>query len=612
MTMDATGADHHNAEYYVNRAALQGSVLAIPIALHPGEDIRGAVVRAVHANAFLNTEVVPQLARSRSFRSVGALHESADADELRKLVNVLGVDSDAGDVDELLSRERLRGRDWVRFSGMDIRRAHVLNGRRVAPRSLKLNPWLKATWSLRPFDFDLDTMELLLDHCPACNRKLGWSKALGVCFCDKCHLDGDPMLGRVDLRQFPQEIVEVGDVEALAFVASLISPEMQAGQYRLHDDLSELSRSELFHLIVKVAAGLRGLPWRHSLACADIAKGARAILDWPNSFDDLLDLSRPSRHQRGSGVRWIDSLHLDFTFSLSVRTILRQRLDQRLTKRVLDRSTRRTELPPLRNSTKTSAGHMFTLTATPRPPDAAHLALEIMRRSPDCRRWAKQLGLPIPWLVDFHQAGLFPEWSTIKKGKRPEPLECELQTKVMEIASKSVPRGTISLHSTVLSLGHSDGKNWLAVLVAVLNGSIQVFDAGGSAPLLQRLFCGAESAILVRECLHSQPSQSSILTMNQGDVALALGKPRGVVRDLSKHGFIPENPDGHHVSKLRRDWMFLSEILDLARLAGQIESGQIRYSLINSNIAREKAGDVTLWSRSGVTEFLSLPAWWKL
>ena len=171
-----------------------------------------------------------------------------EPDAVDELARVLGTD-----------REGLvplfhptNGRGTIDFFGVTIRAIHRESKlRRVSPRALKLSPHVRAVWHLRPFSFDPATKERLLSECPVCSKPLGFSVTKGVAFCDHCVAPGrfGELWPSVDLRDFPQPLVEVEDLEALDFVTGLVDPEPAVRRVfkpALHGDLAAFDRGELF------------------------------------------------------------------------------------------------------------------------------------------------------------------------------------------------------------------------------------------------------------------------------------------------------------------------------------------------------------------------------
>lgn len=146
----------------------------------------------------------------------------------------------------------------VDFFGVKIRFHYREKAvRRVSPRALSLAAYHRAIWELRPFTFDPQTRERLLDTCPVCSQKLGWLKALGPTMCDHCIDErGFPS---VDLRDFPQPNVEVEDEEALDFVTGLVDPDLKrkaAARRLLPDWWAKYPNGDLFETVMALASGL--------------------------------------------------------------------------------------------------------------------------------------------------------------------------------------------------------------------------------------------------------------------------------------------------------------------------------------------------------------------
>jgi hypothetical protein len=148
--------------------------------------------------------------------------------------------------------------------------------RRVSPRALSVSPHHRAIWDLRIFSFDPETRETLVDSCPVCAKKLGWRRAYGIHMCEWC-LD-DRGFPQVDLRQYPQSLVEVADSEALDFVTGLVGPDPAVRASALsqadHAMWANTSPSEMFEVII-------------AFACALTMKvgGARTTLERPSAVE---------------------------------------------------------------------------------------------------------------------------------------------------------------------------------------------------------------------------------------------------------------------------------------------------------------------------------------
>ncbi|RWM07951.1 hypothetical protein [Mesorhizobium sp.] len=152
--------------------------------------------------------------------------------------------------------------------------------------------------------FDPHTLDLLMSHCPVCEKEFGYSQTFGVHYCDKCfRLDEyGHRQGAVDLRDFVQPAVEPDDPEAVDFITSLIDPYSTRRDQLwrlLPADLSELGRGSLFDAAIELSKLIdRDIrTFRPTGTAADTAKGihpkslelvGRAMLDWPHGLDVLV------------------------------------------------------------------------------------------------------------------------------------------------------------------------------------------------------------------------------------------------------------------------------------------------------------------------------------
>lgn len=608
--------DLPGAQYFIDRAQQKGRVFPLPVDLVPGEDIRGAAMRAAARNLFPDTKAVIELARSGSFRSIAAVHGSASAADLDRLVDVLGIRKDADHVQQLLVGERTTSRDWIRFSGIDIRRGHLVRQRRVAPGSLKIAERQKAIWALRPFDFDLATGERLLDRCPECKKELGWGRSFGVSFCDKCPSAENPLKGGVDLRQFTQPSVDISDDRAVHLISTLIDPEARL-RHTLHPDLAVLDRGELFQLAIKIARPSGNQGWLRSLDVQEIERAGQALLSWPEAFDELAERELPEGNSSEPGGRGLDRLQDDNKLSRRVRLLVKQRRDVRMRKAALRQGAGASELagrPIVLPRARGYRAELKRLASTPGV-TAVEAAVGVLRSSAQHRRLAADLGIPLPWLLDLYAAGILPELAEVLDAVLPtavDPPGTPLLATIRNIASTKSPAHTLTIHSAFFALSNWNGTTCAELFRAFCDGTLEVaVDRRSSLAIAQRLRCEDFEALRFAPLMRGGVSASDLVSLTQCEAALSLGKPCSVVRALVRNDFLGSNMTSQDVAVLRKNWMFLNEVLDLARLKRRQDLGNIRYWLINSGIARETAGHVCLWSRIGVREFLArdgLPA----
>ncbi|WP_159731622.1 TniQ family protein [Methylosinus sp. Ce-a6] len=182
--------------------------------------------------------------------------------------------------------------------------------RRVSPTSLKASDHHRALWDIRPLSFCIESREILLSRCPSCSAEFRWRWTFGCAFCEMCG---------IDLRNFPQDKIDIDDDEALDFVVGLIHPDstrkdkarsIAKGGFAAN---IEVDLGDLFEFVIAVAStiamgsfgkGLGKIPRvnkvdQFSWMTPDILCKAGRVLIGPNGFERYLEEMR----SRSSGAR---------------------------------------------------------------------------------------------------------------------------------------------------------------------------------------------------------------------------------------------------------------------------------------------------------------------
>lgn len=272
------------------------ATFATATAAFPDESLIGLLTRAFARSAIRNTAQALGLAGVIVPKSAHVGRVIKDHGAVEAIAALIGVDATVVAARLLPSSE---DRKSVLFATSPIREWHLESRvKRVAPRALIVANYHRANWLLRPLAFDPCTLELLLDRCPVCGELLGWSRSYGVSKCDRC-VDHRG-LPSVDLRDFPQPLVDDLDADALRFVADLLHPgedRQVTARRHLVGPLSGLTSPQVFEVVVRLAAGLGAPPSVEMGRPAagrfvnprSLATAARAVLSGPGSFQRLLE-----------------------------------------------------------------------------------------------------------------------------------------------------------------------------------------------------------------------------------------------------------------------------------------------------------------------------------
>ncbi|WP_338609818.1 hypothetical protein V6617_06425 [Pelagibacterium nitratireducens] len=326
--------------------------LIIATDIYPDEHLPGAVARAAEANGRQHCFELLQMVDVKSHHP-GSKVTELDDNEAERLAVLMRTRAPS----VLQSRHLVDDLGNCGFFGTTIRNRHrEAQIRRVSPRAMAMKPYVRAMWQLKPFSFDPQTKEALISACPVCHRGLGFSRTQGICFCDWCSSPDDLGFAQptVDLRDFPQPIVELEDIEALDFVTGLVDPDPDVRSSfspQLDNDLSGLSRGEVFELAMAITGIIEQDPRRAVTSPAKpktrqdyarvftperVAEAGRILLNWPKGFDGLCEKARATAPDRAgfygikSELGQVYALTVDRTLSEPARALVRGAVERNM------------------------------------------------------------------------------------------------------------------------------------------------------------------------------------------------------------------------------------------------------------------------------------------
>ena len=350
-------------DYVSRRQQSLGQLLALPISLRPGEQLRDAVLRATEENGFSRTGPVLGLGQLGLRTKLSAIKTAHDVSEVMKLIDVLGVRRDSPQLHELLAHQAVQSRRHISFFGHRLARSNLSAHRRVSPRALRLDGYQRALWSVRWFTHDIETLERLIDFCPVCRVRLGWEITKGVSYCQKC---SSP---KTDLRDFPQPLIEVGDERAMKFVTEVINPLVSEQDFRKRwtSVYPGCSRADLFQLAVEIAMECQRFDNNRCgpvecIAPENLERAGKVLLDWPSG---LLELSQTGSLRGDLGM--LTYLSSNETLSRRVRNDIKSLGDLTLRRKGLatHRASQHSVEMPVRRNARTT---LFSLVRQPSPP----------------------------------------------------------------------------------------------------------------------------------------------------------------------------------------------------------------------------------------------------
>jgi len=594
--------EDQDTEYYDRLTANMGMSLGITTELRNGEHLRDAILRATYESGFDRTAVVSDLARTSTFRRVSAFTILANSEELARVVDVLGIRRDDPGLRNLVADAGIRTREYVSFFGHRVRRGHISNIRRVSPRSLRLDPYQKAVWSIRPLTFDFRTREELLHWCPECEAALGWEATQGVCHCDRCD-------NRVDLREFPQRLIESHDDEALSFVAATIDPEIDDEEFVRfgRTSLKFENRGDLFQFAVKMAMGCRGPErggWQlRGIEPQFIEMAGRAILNWPNGFVELAEgveyPATPNAQCNWFKRKPLRRLLHDQTVAASIRGQIKPLFD----------TLRRKENVGL-PSCDVLSSHSIK---APNPGSAARgfdptlqissAALETLRGMADVRASASLLGLPSLYLLDLHSAGMLTSLDGPLQAfgnAAPPTLKIDVREGVLAKAMHNDRGQGFSLASARYALDQTLNSRWSCILRHIIGGSLDVcYRPSPGRGLVSSLF--VQDILNLKAIIDGRDERGSYgsARLTQAEVGQILGKSTAFASSLLRSPVFNAIPSVGSVISFRKVHLLGFEIEVLAAINGDCPRTVLR-DLHTSTVSRVKTDGPIVWSRAEV------------
>lgn len=604
-----------NYEYWAGR--LSGNVLAVPTNLLPGEHLRDAILRATNANGLRGTARVLSLAAPRSFRRLEAFKSTVDGDEIRRVVEVLGIRPDAERVEELLEGGS-RGRAYVSFFGHAVRRSHIASHRRVSPMALRQSIHQRAVWSLKPLSFDPGTRETLLSACPVCRSLLGWGRTVGINYCETCPFR------TVDLRDFPQSLVEPTDEEALRFVGDIVNPEVSDADFARWKPARTASRSDLFQLVARIAVACR-LPKDASggsqgaeIAPREIERAGRAVLGWPASFTQLVkNLEGEGGPERSSSPLW--RLQSDPTISPELRRQIRNVHHAEQNRTVVEGSaTTGTNIgtATARDMERHLQGPRAEIQRLLRVRPLGHGANEldvrtkVLRTVPEVSQASELLGVTVGDVWEIHSAGLIPELgiALTSNGLAAASMDQGIDLIRRLGSARDCRRNslTLSLGSLRFALDVALAAGWSDILRAVFDGTLAVrLGPVSGRGTVHDLY--VEHPQDFEQLLRSLPGRSEMAdgALTQKELAMIMGKSRSTAAHIVQAIGLNGTLTFRSLRAFRRQWVTGFELTTLLNLRGHCVESALS-SLHSSDLTKIKAKGMTLWLREPALAYCGL------
>ncbi|MGO7865484.1 hypothetical protein ELH26_12075 [Rhizobium leguminosarum] len=538
-----------SAESALRRQELIGKRLAVQVSPLPGEGLPDLFLRAAIRNGYLLSSTSWLLLPGRTYKSHFGHRNFVDLyiDD-QTMADFLGTARGAADIEPLRYSKLSNG--VVSFFGAATKTSNLAQHRRVSPRFLAESGYQKAIWSFLPIGFDPTNREYLLDRCPVCKVELTFGPTLGLCFCHACVDPNDPTKGIVDLREHPQEFVELESYENLDFACSLIDPALDAKRdatRSLHPDLRIFKRGQVFEFIALIgrlldeADGNKGMT---SVSPASLQNATAAVRNWPSGVMEVGDKTRDvwkcPTYQAGRGlrhpifreVRAFRSL-FGADFSNLVRDQLRAgiSLPQSLEDGLDERTARFRRSHP---RTKQTGGF-----DTRKEGERLLFVSLLARNSRPIRKEAKATGLPFIELTRLYEEGfaLCPDENVARYLRPARTASSDLYSTILSRCDASIA-GTSALYSLATCL--SDGQvPWPALLQGIFEGKLAVGVEEGDQSLVRRIRVSDVEVLRGLIASSEKASWTDEAVLNNADAGFYLGVTEHEVSTLVSGGLLP-------------------------------------------------------------------------
>lgn len=509
------GSENNNREGDVNTCEEYVQTrrgLVIPVDVLPGEGLAELVFRAASVNGYFNIRGITRQLDDR-VQQVSPFSISNKLFDYGAMATLLGLTGGRQELERLTyPKVDVAGSAVVYFGAM-IREKSITSQRRVSPRALKDADYQRAVWSLRGLCFDPHNRERLMELCPVCGKKLTFFYTFGASKCGRCAFLAGSEMHAPDLRDFPQEIIEIDDEEALDFVTGLIGPDQnsqRSARGKLHPDLHIFDRGLIYEIVIAMALMLSGgyarrkgpRPGERELITPkpeNLAKAARALLDWPSGFHEIMsDLRRTEIAQ---------SKQRDVTFICPLQMALKDPLyGEKFSSRLLaeadvglqgsllaavkrSRDANFTDVSPKGDQKAGGGGadwkrwaalslELDNSTDGTAPGTNLNVVVRAVRVSTAIREQSVALGIPTSHLVDCYLEGLVvcPDPQLVDLFAYEASLQDALEETFKAVSrGDRQPIGAQSLRNCLAVLDFSEANCWPRIISSVRKGELEVW-----------------------------------------------------------------------------------------------------------------------------------------
>lgn len=465
-------------DYYVRRDNTRGTSYPCPVSPWPDECVQDLLIRAACEHGFS-----PRVSYQRlGIATMPAVDEWPRKITTEALATLLGNPGGPEELEALFAAGPPPKPGLRPLLGVWLEKATLTRRRRLSPLALCKAPYLRAVWHVWPLSFDPETKEYLLQVCPVCDKPLGTNFMGDIWCCDRCsRIERDGKLIAVDLRRYPQDLVDERLWELLDFGTSFVDPNATArrkvSRSQLHSDFHHLHDGAVFDFIATLGRRLMKVPVDKKTMIGipppALAEAAKTVLGWPEAFESLIS-------------KYKSNGYLEYFHPFGAALFFNPRLDRGLRERMKDiarlyfarpviqasggdigRRIDRSEYAGLRLRRSKAAVQL-------NQSSIGTLLAARLRSRRDVRLFSQAVGVSVPTLIDMAEDELIP--SAFLADEAASDFVAHAQNFIRRVKSTSrsydVPYDAMRLPKAVAALLARVGDPWPNLFKMMFEGRL--------------------------------------------------------------------------------------------------------------------------------------------
>ncbi|MGO7076493.1 hypothetical protein ACCT03_22095 [Rhizobium johnstonii] len=468
------------SDFYLRRYQTKGASYCIAVNPFPDECVDDLLIRAACENGFhswMSHKLLGVPGQSKRATLPGRYVKDLAPEALATL---LGNFSGSQGLTPLLETTDSHQKHLLPLFGVLLNRDTLSANRRVSPLALRNAPYLRATWRVWPIAFDPMTKEMLLEDCPVCQQQLSAGFMGNIWCCDRCsELDSFGQLKAVDLREYPQEIVDEVLWDNLDFATSFVDPNAResrkVSRSLLHPDFDDVSDGGVFELMFAIARVLSDQAikkGRFPISPSVLSAASHVVRAWPERFEMTFGRGTEKFKQiRQTFHPIFYNTRIDARIRRRMKEIVHSSAIRPVVGAVHARKVLRTTI----ESREFSTFMKWVKRGSAHGSQNAHADAAVIRSLKEVHLIAERVGITVPTLMSLADGDLFPSELLQENARAQIPLHAErLVSRLAAHSSTSrFSAEAVRLPRAVSALYNRLDDPWRRVFNSLLSGELE-------------------------------------------------------------------------------------------------------------------------------------------